>query len=204
VYTLLDNILFVNLDFLTNRNYQFEGINEFQYTIEEIGKDKIIVFLIRDGANPYLTPMKLLIEQTIQSHNLNSNTCFVIGYYNFGIKNTTTIYSDAVDIWSHQVYQFVKNMPLADNTFNLKFAALFGRHDPFRLKICRHLYENHKDESLLSYNSFNINYNHRFANYFEEDRVWEQTHCPILLDFEQPSGWVPFQHSLDNIQKHYQ
>ena len=32
-FTNLDNIIFVNLDFLTNRSYQFEGVNEYLYYI---------------------------------------------------------------------------------------------------------------------------------------------------------------------------
>lgn len=204
VYTIIDDILFVNLDFLTNRNYQFEGINEFLYTISDLGRNKSIAFLIRDGANPYLTPMKLLIEKTIEIHNLDPNTCFIIGYYDLDIKQSTTIYCDAADVWSHQIYQIVKDLPLSSGPFNLKFAALFGRHDPFRLKICRYLYENFKDDSLLSYNSFNISYNHRFYDFFKDDQEWANMHCPILLDFDQPAGWVPFQDSLSNIHKHYQ
>jgi hypothetical protein len=204
VYTVIDDILFVNLDFLTNRNYQFEGVNEFLFTISDIGHNKIIAFLIRDGANPFLTPMKLLIEKTIEIHNLDSNTCFIIGYYDLGIKQSTTIYCDAADVWLNQIYQFLKDLPPSSNSFNLKFAALFGRHDLFRLKIFRYLYENFKDDSLLSYNSFNINYNHRFADSFNDDRAWADAHCPMLLDFDQPAGWVPFQNSLSNIQKHYQ
>jgi hypothetical protein len=204
VYTILDDILFVNLDFLTNRNYQFEGVNEFLFTVSDLGRDKIVAFLIRDGANPYLTSMKLLIEKTIEIHNLDTNTCFIIGYYDLGIEKATTIYCCAADVWTYQIYECIKELPLSSNSFNLKFAALFGRHDPFRLKICRYLYENFKDDSLLSYNSFNISYNHRFAEYFNDDKVWAETHCPILLDFDHAAGWVPFQDSLATIQKHYQ
>jgi len=204
VYTLLDDLLFVNLDFLTNRDYQFEGVNEFQLSVAELGHNKTIVFLLRDGLNPYLTPMKLLIEHTVQIHNLNADTCFLIGYHNLHIKNTTTIYYDAAEIWANQVYQLVKEIPISDNSFHLRFAALFGRHDAFRLKICRYLYENYRNQSLLSYNSSRIDYNHRFTKYFADDYAWAKNHCPILLDFDQPAGWVYFQDSLTNIHKHYQ
>lgn len=204
VYTCIDDVLFVNLDFLTNRNYQFEGVNEFLYTISQVGKDKTIVFLLRDGVNPYLTSMKLLIEKTIDIHDLNENNCFIVGYYKLNINRTTTIFHEAADIWASQIYPVIKELSISDNSFNLKFAALFGRHDPFRLKICRYLYENFREQSLLSYNAFRTTYNSRFKTYFDDDQSWFETRCPLLLDFDRASGWVPFQDSLNCIHTHYQ
>jgi hypothetical protein len=202
VITVVDDIVFVNLDWLTNRDYQFQGVNEFLYTITQY-KNKNIVFLVRDGVNCRVTGMHYLITKIIQELSLTANTCYIYSYDNLEISNTTYIPLDAVQMWSSLVYEQVKDLPLSNNSFTLKFAAMFGRHDMFRLKICRHLYENYKQDSLLSYNSSYAKWNHRFQEQFADDENWYHNHCPIKLDFE-PEGWVPYQKSLSNIGTHYQ
>ena len=80
-FTNLDNIIFVNLDFLTNRSYQFEGVNEYLYYIGQ-QKDCTIVFIQRDGVNLRYTGMLEIITQTIKDLKLTSDTCFFYGYNN--------------------------------------------------------------------------------------------------------------------------
>jgi hypothetical protein len=202
VITDIDDNVFVNLDWLTNRDYQFQGVNEFLFTVTQY-KNKNIVFLIRDGVNCCITGMHYLITQIIQELELTADTCYIYSYVNLEIANTTFIPLDAVQMWSSLVYEQVKDLPLSTNNFDLKFAALFGRHDMFRLKLCRHLYDNYKQDSLLSYNSNQAVWNHRFRDRFTDDECWYHQHCPIKLDFE-PEGWVPYQKSLANIKPHYQ
>jgi hypothetical protein len=204
LFTEHDDILFVNLDFLTDRNYQAQGVNEYLYIINQLGKNKIIVFLLRDGINPYLTGIVTLIEKTIQMHNLNKETCFIYGYHRLTITNATTILVNYAKVWIRQIYPLIQDLPLATTQFEKTFAALFGRHDPYRLKLFRHLNDNYANTSILSYNSNTARWNHRFDEYFIDDRAYFETNCPKLLDYANPRGWVPYQDSMQDIGKHYQ
>lgn len=203
VITKLDSIVIVNLDWLTSRDYQAQGINEFLYTIGQY-KNLIIVFLIRDGVNCWLTGLKSVIEKVVTDLELTSDSCFIYGYNDLQIANTTYIKMDVVQMWISQVYKNIQNLPLSTATFDKKFAALFGRHDMFRLKISKQLHEKYKQYSTLSYMSDKAWWNPRFCELFENDKKWHNLNCPILLDFDQPTGWVPYQKSLEHIDKHYQ
>ena len=203
LFTEHTDILFINLDALTDRNYQSQGVNEYLYTINQLGKNKIIVFLLRDGINPYLTGIVELVKQTIQMHNLNKDTCYIYGYHRLEIDNATTIFVELAHVWIHQIHNWLQDLPLAADQFDKTFAALFGRHDPYRLKLFRHLNDNYPT-SILSYNSNRADWNHRFSQYFLEDRSYFENNCPKLLDYATPRGWVPFQDSMQDISKHYQ
>jgi len=204
VLTSIDEFLIINLDKLTNREYQFEGVNEFLYQISKLGKGKILLFLIQDGVNPYLTGITSIIAKTIEMLNLTRDTCYTFGYYdNFGLENITEICHNLTQVWSYQIYPHIKHLPLATNQFDKRFAGLFGRHDMYRLKLCRYLHENYLNDSILSYNSNNVRWNQKFAEDFEDDKEWFKKNCPILLDFNVPRNWVPFQDSMATISNWY-
>lgn len=194
-------MVFVNLDWLTNRDYQSQGINELIFSAGRY-TNHVFVFLIRDGVNCKFTGLNFAIESIVKNLNLDQHTCFVYSYEDLRVKNTTFIELDAVQMWCSNVSQSA-DLPLSHARCTKKFAGLFGRHDLYRLKIFRHLYENYQHDSVLSYNSTLANWNSRFAADFDDDRQWYEKHCPVLLDFESPRGWVPFQDSLSTIGQHY-
>lgn len=199
---VIDDVVFVNLDWLTNRDYQSQGINEILFSVGQY-TNNIFVFLIRDGVNCRLTGLDNLIKTIIKNLNLNKDTCYIYSYENLQIENTTFIELDVVQMWCSNVNKVVNDLPLSHSSCCKKFAGLFGRHDLYRLKIARHLHDNYKQDSILSYNSTFSTWNHRFASMFVEDKTWYESVGPILLDFDKPSNWVPFQNSLQNISRHY-
>lgn len=198
-----DNFFIVNLDWLTNRDYQNQGVNELIY-IAGAHRDKIFIFLARDGVNCYLTGLSYVIAEIVKNLDLTADRCFIYGYQDIAIPNTTFVEFDVLQMWCNMIYKQIKSLPLSKSTFEKRFCALIGRHDLFRLKLVKHLCDNHSEHSLCSYNSAIANWNFRFSlNFFVEDQEWYRTHCPLLLDFEQPQGWVLFQDSLDHVHKHY-
>jgi|688.fasta_scaffold174414_3 hypothetical protein len=199
-----DNFCIVDLDYLTNRDYQNQGINELFFTLGQ-HSNKIFVFLCRDGVNCNFTGLKQVIEALVQNYNLTQQNCFIYGYENLNIANTTYVEFDLIEMWCSQIYKYVEPLPLSSNCFSKKFAALFGRHDLYRLKFFRHLCDHYQNDSVLSYNSVYAQWNHRFVDkYFSDDKLWFAENCPKLLDFETSRGWVPFQESLKCIGAHYQ
>jgi hypothetical protein len=199
--TVLNNYVFVNLDWLTNRDYQSQGINELIFLSGQYSNN-VFVFLIRDGVNCKLTGLDYVIKTIINNLNLTADTCYIYGYDDLNISNSTPIKLDAIQMWCSLIYTELKNFQVKHTSFTKKFAALFGRHDLYRLKITRYLYENYRNDSVLGYNSNLGTWNQRFEYCFEDDKNWYNTHCPILLDFDGTEGWVPYQKSLQNIVKH--
>jgi hypothetical protein len=202
VITLVDDIVFVNLDYFTNRLYQTQGVNEFLYTIGSY-KNHIIVFMIRDGVNCKFTGIREIIKKTITDLNLKRDTCYIYGYDDLNLDNSTFIPFNVLQMWSDLTYKKIKDLPISTNSFTKKFAALYGRHDIFRLKICKHLFSYYNEYSLLAFNSISGVYNTRFQSNFDEDENWYKNNCPIYLDFNQSTTWIPFTESLDHIHEHY-
>ena len=102
--TVIDNYVFVNLDWLTNRDYQSQGVNEIIFSAGQY-PDSIFVFLIRDGVNCQLTGLGFVIETIVKNLQLNSETCYIYGYDDLKIPNTTFIELDVVQMWCSLIYQ---------------------------------------------------------------------------------------------------
>lgn len=202
VISVIDGIVFVNLDYLTNRQYQSQGVNEFLYQISNY-KNHTVVFLIRDGVNCRVTGLREIIKQVILSLNLTNATCFHYGYDDLDLDNSTFIDMNVLHMWAHLCFEKIKDLPLSSNNTEKKFAALYGRHDLYRLKIFKHLHTNYYNDSLLAFNSVNGTYNQRFIDDFDNDCRWYQEHCPVFLDFASANNWVPYGDSLEKIGNQY-
>ena len=201
--TEVDNYVFIDLDRLVNRKYQFTSLPEFMYNIGKY-QHSILVFLSRDGANLVMSGAQEIITFVVESLNLNSTTCYLYGYVdNITVANTTKIPRSSIQVWASQIYNNIKDLSLAGVGFDKKFAGLFGRHDLYRLKICKHLHSNYINDSIISYNSPVAEWSWDFSEEFKADIAWAKRHCPILLDFD-PNDWVSFNDSLNQIAKHYQ
>jgi hypothetical protein len=199
----VEDLVFVNLDWLTNRNYQFEGMNEFLYTIGQ-HRDHTLIFLIRDGANAKLTGMTEVIKKIITDLQLDSESCFIYGYEDLHIPKTTYLPMNAVSMWSGLTYRVIKDLSLSGNQFTKRFCAMYGRFDMFRLKLYRHLATHHNDTSLLSFNSGAVHYNHRFAQYLQDDYDWFAQHGSQVIDYQSGYGSVLYQDALSQLHQHYQ
>jgi hypothetical protein len=202
VITEVNGIVFVNLDYFTNRSYQSQGINEFFFAISQY-KNKPIVFLIRDGVNCWFTGIREIVKKVIKDLNCTKQNCFIYGYDDLQLEDVTFISLNVLQMWTDLTFKKIKDLPISSGNWQKKFAALYGRHDIFRLKFLRHLHTNYFEDSLLAFNSVTGTYNERFQNYFNEDIEWYKNNCPIFLDFKEANNWVPYDKSLSSIGEHY-
>lgn len=202
IITEVDNFVFVNLDHFTNRLYQSQGASEFIYSMCDY-KNHIIVFLLRDGVNCRITGIREVLKKVIAELRLTKETCYIYGYDNLHLDNSTYIEFNVLQMWTDLTYKKIKDLPICDTQFEKKFAALYGRHDIFRLKIFRHLFQYHKNTSLLAFNSECGTYNARFDLHFINDKTWYKENCPVFLDFDTSSTWIPYGKSLETIGSHY-
>lgn len=199
--TVIDNYVFVNLDWLTNRDYQSQGVSELIFSVGQYTNHSF-VFLIRDGVNCGLTGLSAVVEIIIKNLNLTSDTCYIYGYEDLKISNSTFVDLDVIQMWCSLVYRELQEYKRTSISLTKKFAALYGRHDLYRLKIIKHLHQNYAGDCILSYNSKIGTWHPRLESYFADDKKWYQDHCPIQLDFNGDQGWVPYQKSLQQITKH--
>lgn len=199
-----ENFCLIDLDRLTNREYQSQGVDELLYILGQ-RRGKVFIFFCGDGVNCNLTGLSYVIAELVSNLNLTAKDCYISSYENLNIPNTTFVELDVIHTWCNQIYQYIKSLQLSSYNFNKKFAALFGRHTLYRLKFFKYLFENYSNDSLLSYNSRFGNWSERFVEtFFKDDKIWFEKNCPKLLDFETSRGWVPYQESLQLIGKHYQ
>ena len=198
-FTYAGNLVFVNLDFLTNRNYQFEGVNEYFYVIGQL-KGRTVIFLQRDGVNLRYTGMLEIIQQTIDDLDLTSDSCYFYGYTNYDIQNCTHLNLDALQMWCSITYNYISSLELSKPNFEHYFAGLYGRFDLYRFKLYRHLVNKN---SLLSWNASQIYINQRYSDIFDDDLQWANTNTLNSLDYDNGSNSVMAGESLNLISRHY-
>jgi len=194
--------VFVNFDGLFDRQYNFQGLNEFIYTMSEFKNCKV-VFLIRDGANTRISNGQAIVQQVVKELNLDKDSCFVHSYEDLDIPNATVIPLNSLSLWCNQVYHCINKLPMSTNWYTKKFAGLYGRQDLFRFKLYQHLYQYQKD-SIISYGGGSLPLHNLFVHRFEDESKWYNDHQVLSLDFAPNQGSVRFQDSLAHIGQHYQ
>lgn len=199
-----NDFVVVKFNFFTHREYFNSGVNQLINTLLSF-ENKIFIFIIDDGVDFRFSGLKCIIEHIVDTLHLDESNCYIYSWENLSIPNTTFILQDVVKTWCHSVYHGTTLIPPNENDLTKKFAALYGRHSVYRLKIMKHLHENYKNTSILSYCSGEKfwEYFENSAEFYTEDINWYKNNCPILLDFETSSAWVPYQKGLDCIHKHY-
>jgi hypothetical protein len=198
-FTYIDDLVFVNLDFLTTRNYQFEGINEYFYMIGQLRQHQI-VFLQRDGVNLRYTGMLETIKQTITDLDLNYESCYFYGYVDYNIKNCTFLKMDVLQMWCSIVYHSTASPPPSSPCIKYHFAGLYGRFDLYRFKLYQHL---STKNSLLSWNANQIHINQRYADIYADELQWANTNPMNSLDYDNGRNSIPAHESLTLVTTHY-
>lgn len=198
-FVYIDNLVFVNLDFLTNRNYQFEGLNEYFYVVGQL-KERTIIFLQRDGVNLRYTGMLEVIQQTIGDLNLTPDTCYFYGYTDYNIKNCTYLELDVLQMWCSIANGYLESLESSQPNFKYYFAGLYGRFDLYRFKLYQHL---STKNSLLSWNASHVQINQRFTDIFSNDLDWANTNTMYSLDYANGRNGVMAGESLNLISRHY-
>jgi hypothetical protein len=107
-------------------------------------------------------------------------------------------------MWSGLTHAIIKNLPISNNQFLKHFSAMYGRFDLFRFQLYRHLATHYSNSSLLSFNSGNIHFNHRFTKQFQDELTWFDQQGSQVIDYNSGHGSVLYQDALRDIHRHYQ
>lgn len=179
---IFDDIICVNFDAVYLRECTLRGTDQLMYLVHKYGKNKRFVFLSDDGAVIKHSGALQFITNCVEVFNLNENTCALFCRENLSIPNVHVVNMNFISYWTHLIRPTIENTPLQQGKLDKKFAVWFNRGTFFRLKIMRHLYENYKDDSFISYQEFGMCGETKLNEYFEDDINWANNHTPVVYD----------------------
>ena len=178
----LEDVIVVNFDCIFNRDYSLRGIDQLVYQLHKIGVNKRFVFLFEDGASIGLTGAAEIIKNIINCFDLTDRTCAVVCREHISIDRATVIVLEAMPYWIKAINHLIDRIPQPTGPFNKKFAVWFHRGTFYRTMLVKHLAENFKDDSFISYLYLGMISDQTQLQYFQSESEWAATHTPIIYD----------------------
>lgn len=187
---IIDDVLIVNFDSCTDRDYTLRGKEELIYLIHEHGQNKKVLFVFEDGANPLFTGAAEIIKNVIATLNLTKDTCAIFAREHLNIDNATIICEDSIHYWARALGMYLKDVALPQGPFNKKFSVWYNRGTMLRAKVVKQLVEKYRDDSFISYAEHGIVVDGKFDQYLTDDLVWAQSNTPIKYDDKWPQSRI--------------
>jgi hypothetical protein len=198
----IDDVVVVNFDCVYDRECSIRAVDQLVYLLHKQGKNKRFLFLSEDGASINLTNARQIIENIRDCFHLDKTTCAVVCREELDIDGVTVINNPSIPYWCRVLYHYIKNIPISPGPFNKKFAVWFNRGTFYRLEIAKHLYENYKDTSYISYQESGMLVDRNLADYFP-NRSWALEHTPIIYDQVFPNREYNFDLIVGSQRKPY-
>ena len=198
----IDDIIIVNFDCLYDRTCTIRAVDQLIYLLHKQGKNKRFLFISEDGANINLTSARYIIENIRDCFNLDQTSCAVACREDLNISGVTVINSPSIPYWCRVLYPYIKNISIPQESFNKKFAVWFHRGSFYRLEIAKHLYENYKDTSYISYQESGMIVDQNLSSYFTTN-LWAKNNTPIVYDQLFPNRVFDFNLIVGENRKPY-
>ena len=179
---IFNDIICVNFDSVYLRECSLRGYDQLMYIVHKHGKNKKFIFLSEDGAVIKYSGAVSFIENCVEVFSLNEQTCLLVCRENLTIENVQVINKNFVNYWASAIWSTVQNTPLQNGTVTKKFAVWFNRGTFFRLQLARHLYENYKEDSVISYQENGMLSERCLDEFFKNDLTWASNNTPIVYD----------------------
>jgi hypothetical protein len=173
---IFGDIICINFDAVYLRECSLRGVDQLLYLVHKNGKGKRFIFLSEDGAIIKHSGAIQFIINCVECFNLNENTCAVFCRENLSIPNVRVFNMNFVRYWANAIWATVKRAPLQQGNLEKKFAVWFNRGTFFRLKLMRHLFENYKNDSFISYQETGM------VGELEDDINWANNNTPVVYD----------------------
>lgn len=178
----IDNVLIINFDCIYERTCGLRGVDQTLYLAHKLGHDKRFIFLSEDGAVLKQSGAIEFIKNIIECFNLNKDTCLIVSREDLSLENSSFVKYEAIPYWCRTLYPYVKNISIPTGPFSKKFSCWFHRGTFYRLQLAKHLYNNYKDESLISYQEPGVIVDRKLREYFKDHLDWAENHTPIIFD----------------------
>lgn len=179
---IFDDIIVINFDAVYLRECTLRGVDQLLYLVHKNGKDKRFIFLSEDGAIIKHSGAVQFIINCVECFNLNEDTCALFCREDLSILNVRVFNMNFVNYWADAIWDTVKHSPLQQGNLEKKFAVWFNRGTFFRLQLMRHLFENYKNDSFISYQETGMVGEFSLNEYFEDDINWANKNTPVVYD----------------------
>ena len=181
---IFGDIICINFDAVYGhlRECTLRGVDQLLYLVHKNGKGKRFIFLSEDGAIIKHSGAFQFIINCVECFNLNEDTCAVFCRENLCIPNVRVFNMNFVHYWVNGIWNTVKSAPLQQGNLEKKFAVWFNRGTFFRLQLMRHLFENYKNDSFISYQETGMVGEFSLNEYFEDDINWANNNTPVVYD----------------------
>lgn len=178
----IEGVVVVNLDTLYSRDCSIKALDQLVYVLHKIGHNKRIMFISEDGALVSKSGALALIDSVIKGLDLNEHTCSVVCRENININNATVVCFESIPYWIVGLLLNRDIPKFPTGPFPKKFACWFGRGTYYRLELIKYMYENHRDQSILSYQETGMIGESLLSEYFVDNIKWAIPHTPIIYD----------------------
>ena len=198
----IDDVVIVNFDCLYDRECTIRGVDQLIYLLHQKGKDKRFLFISEDGANIQNTAARQIIENIRDCFQLDDTSCAVICREDIKIDNVLIINKPSIPYWCNVLYPYIKDIAISQGPFSKKFASWVNRGTFYRLEITKHLHENYKDFSYISYQEPGMVADRALVDYFPNN-VWAKDSTPIVYDQLFPNRVFDFDLIVGGDRKPY-
>jgi hypothetical protein len=178
----LEDILIVNFDCLYDRECSIRATDQLIYLCHKLGKNKKFLFITEDGSLFEQSNAIKIISNIVECFNLTTETCGIVCREAIDIENATLIVKESIPFWCRTLENTIKDIPISPGPFSKKFAVWFHRGTFARLQIAKHLYENYKEESYISYQEKGMLADRQTNEFFQDETNWANVNTPILYD----------------------
>lgn len=178
----IDDVVIVNFDTLFDRECSIRGSDQLIYLLHKLGTGKRFLFLSEDGAILQQSGAIEIIKNIVDCFRLNQTTCLVVCREEIKISNVSTIIIESIPYWCKILYPTIKNIGIPQGPFSKKFAVWFNRGTVYRLNLARHLTENYKEDSYISYQESGMILDKKLEDQFQDEIDWASTNTPIIYD----------------------
>lgn len=177
-----DDIVVINFDPMFDRDYTLRAKDELLFQIHQIGPGKKFLFISEDGANLTLSGADEIIKAVVAQFDLTPATCAVVSREQLDINSVEICVDSPIPYWCYILYPTIKDIALPKGEFTKRFAIWFHRGTFYRLKVTRHMVENHLNDCFISYQEEGVICDRQFTKYFEDDIRWADANTPIIYD----------------------
>ena len=178
----IDDVLVVNFDCIYDREGTLRALDQIIYLCHDHGRGKRFIFISEDGANIGLSGALTVIASTIDCFGLDETNCLVICREHLTIPNATVITHESIPFWCRTLYPTIKDVTIPQGPFKKKFAVWYHRGTFWRTAITRHLVENYKEDSFISYQESGMIVDEQLSKFFNYNVDWTMNNTPIVYD----------------------
>jgi hypothetical protein len=146
----VEKIIKVDVTRIISKSYNWAVSPEILYSsLENVYSPGYkIIFLFRDGENIMFSGMYGFVLELQRSLKIPKENLIVRLFKEVAMPSVT------VELFKTETFVDCvldeQILPIANQTFNKKFLALFGRYSYYRVRCAHYMYTNHRDDTLLS------------------------------------------------------